>query len=84
MASVALMHGHDGMMDGWMAGSMVLWLVVGIALLGLTIAATVWLVRNMKSSPSASAARDELDMRYARGDITSEEYDERMNRIGKR
>lgn len=39
----------------------------------------------MKSSPSAgSDARDELDMRYARGDITSDEYDERMNRIGQR
>jgi uncharacterized membrane protein len=64
---------------------MVLWLLVGIALLGLVIAATAWLVRNMRSSPSStSAARDELDMLYARGDITSEEYDERMNRIGKR
>lgn len=85
MANVAMMHGHDRMMDGWMGGWMVLWLLVGIALLGLVIAATVWLVRNMKSSPSSSsAARDELDMRYARGDITSEEYDERVNRIGKR
>ena len=85
MASTAMMHGHDGMMDGWVGGWMVLWLLVGIALLGLAIAATVWLIRNMRSSPSSgSDARDELDMRYARGDITSEEYDERMNRIGKR
>jgi|GEM_PF-4419331 uncharacterized membrane protein len=39
----------------------------------------------MKSSPSAgSDARNELDVRYARDDITSDEYDERMNRIGKR
>ena len=85
MASVAMMHGHDGMMDGWMAGWMLLWLLVGIALLGLVVAATVWLVRTMKSSPSAgSDARNELDMRYARGDISSAEYDERVNRIGKR
>jgi putative membrane protein len=85
MASVAMMHGHDGMMDGWMGGWMLLWLLVGIALLGLVIAATVWLIRNMKNSPSASSdARNELDMRYARGDITSEEYDDRVNRIGKR
>lgn len=78
---MAMMHGHDGMMGGWM----VRWFLVGIALLGLVIAATVWLSRNMKSSPSAgSDARDELDMRYARGDITSDEYDERMNRIGQR
>lgn len=71
----------------WTAGWRVGWcsVLVGIALLGLVIAATVWLVRDMRSSPSAdSAARDELDMRFARGDITSEEYDERMNRIGKR
>lgn len=75
------MHGHDGMIGEWMMR----WFLVGIALLGLVIAATVWLSRNTKSSPSAgSDARNELDVRDARGDIASDECDERINRIGKR
>lgn len=85
MNSVGMMHEHDGMMDGWMAGWMLVWLVVAIAAVGLIVAATVWLIRNMKDSSSVSSgARHELDMRYARGEITSEEYDERIHRIGQR
>lgn len=85
MDSVAMMHGHDGMMDGWMWAWMLVGLLVGIALLGLVVAATVWLVRNMKDARTVgSDARNELDMRYARGEISSEEYDERLQRIGRR
>lgn len=83
MDSVGMMHGHDGMMDGWMGAWMLVWALVGVAVLGLVVVATVWLVRNMAPSRSPSVeARRELDLRYARGEIDSQDYDERLQRIG--
>lgn len=82
---IAMMHGdHDGMggMDGWMGGWMLAWLLVGLAFFALAVAATVWLVRNMSGPSNTNDALRELDMRYARGELTSEEYDERRQRIG--
>ena len=83
MALIAMMHSgdHDGMAN-WMAGWMLLWGLVGLALLGLVVAATVWVVRNLTNSHDANAAQQELQMRYARGELSSEEYDERRQRIG--
>lgn len=72
-----MMHGSDSGMSGWMSGWMVIWLFVGLAVLALAVAATVWLVRNM----SSGTPRRELDLRYARGDITSDEYQERRQRL---
>lgn len=85
MLEIAMMHGdHDGMgdMDGWMASWMFVWLLVGVALFALVVAGTIWLFRNMTGSGRTNDARRELDMRYARGELTSEEYDERRDRIG--
>lgn len=84
MLEIAMMHGdHDGMgdMDGWMAGWMLVWLLVGIAVFALVVAGTIWLVRNMTGPKRTDDALRELDMRYARGELTSEEYDERRQRI---
>jgi putative membrane protein len=53
-------------MDG---GWMLLWTVVGLAVLVLIIVGTVWLVRNM-SGGSHVDARRELDLRCARGQMT--------------
>ena len=80
---------HDGMwedmgdMGGWMVGGMILWLLIGLAVIALAIAATVWLVRNMNSRPDDDALR-ELDRRYARGEISAEEHDERRQRLHRR
>lgn len=85
MLDITMMHGdHGGMggMDGCMGGWMLAWLLVGLALFALAVAATVWLVRNMSSPGNTNEALRELDMRYARGELTSEEYDERRQRIG--
>ena len=90
MTLLAMMHDygnqgdHDGMwesMGGWMAGGMILWLVIGLALIALAIAATVWLVRNMNTGHHDDDALRELDLRYARGEISTEEHDERRQRL---
>lgn len=77
---------HDGMwedMGGWMVGGMILWLLIGLAVLALAVAATVWLVRNMNSRSNDDALR-ELDRRYAGGEISAEEHDERRQRLRRR
>jgi putative membrane protein len=74
----------DGMMGGvgWLW--MLLWGLFSIALLGLVVLALVWLARSVGSGsgqsspgrePSAGGtAREALDLRYARGEISREEY----------
>ncbi|GEM_PF-1749703 len=80
---------RDGMMwNGAGAGFMVVWMVFGLLLIVLLVVGIVWLVRQVSSNggrpsdhqpPSASgsgsgSAREELDRRYARGEISREEY----------
>lgn len=80
---------HDGMwegmgdMSGWMVGGMIFWLLFGLALIALAIAATMWLVRSMNGRHNDDAVR-ELDRRYARGEISTEEHDERRQRLRSR
>lgn len=76
---LAMMHGRGGGMSGWMSGWFLIWLLVGLAVLALAMAATVWLVRNM--SKGGANPRRELDLRYARGELTSDEYQERRERL---
>lgn len=80
MELVGMMHGSDGM-SGWMGGWMVLWMLVGLAVLVLTVVGTLWLVRNMNRTGSVADARRELDLRFARGHMTAEEYDACRDRI---
>ena len=69
------MMGPGGCMGG-MGG----WLLLGglllIALLVLVIVGTIWLVRNMRGSPRSGqgSAVDELERRYALGEIDREEF----------
>lgn len=79
------MWGFDGGWGWWWAIAMILlWVVV--------IAAIVWLVRSLAgrddrsdrgrdSAPGESRARAILDERYARGDISTEEYRERREAL---
>jgi putative membrane protein len=77
----------DMMWNGAPGVFMLVWLVFGLLLIALLVAGIVWLVRSIAaddSSRSASpgsgwgstpgSAREELDRRYARGEITREEY----------
>ena len=74
------------MMDGMMGGVMVLWVLFLLALIGLAVAAVVWLVRSMRRPPpgadgsrSDSGARAELDRRYASGELSREDYLQRRD-----
>lgn len=74
----------DGMPAfGWLW--VTLWLVFAIGLLVLVVLAIIWLARNMGSgnqrpsgkstdSSGPASAMEALDMRYARGEISREEY----------
>ena len=64
---------HDWMMNGW--GSMggfgfIFWLVI----LALIIAGVVWFVRSQPIGQRRSMGLDMLEERYARGEITRDEY----------
>lgn len=83
MELLGMMHGDD-MMNGWMGGWMLLWGLVGLAALVFVIVGTTWLVRNMDRIGPVENARRELDLRYARGEMTAEEYDECRERIQSR
>jgi putative membrane protein len=80
------MHGHmmdGGMMDGGMMGGgafMWFWAIFALLVLALLVVGVVWLVRTLAGpSPAGtpSTARQELDLRYARGELTREEYQQR-------
>ena len=97
MSLLAMMHDnsnqgdHDGMMwedmgdmSGWMIGGMIFWLLFGLALIALAVAATMWLVRSMNGRHNDDDAVRELDRRYARGEISTEEHDERRQHLRSR
>ena len=71
---------HDGgmmdMMGGMMAGWMVLWALVGLALLVLAVLAAIWLARRLTPgrTDEGSGAEEVLRRRYAAGEIDREEY----------
>ncbi len=75
-----MMNGDD-MLSGWMGGWMLLWTLIGFAVLVLVIVGTIWLVRNMDRGRLAENARQELDLRFARGQMTAEEYDQSRERL---
>lgn len=62
------------------------WLIMPLFWIGL-ILLTVWLVRSIlpggDSKPSSLSAREILDTRYARGEVTRKEYEQIKKDIGK-
>jgi putative membrane protein len=79
-----MMGGSGGMgdMPGWMVAFMgvagVIWLLVGIAVVVLIVVAAVWLAsrlrRDVATGGRISTAIDELDHRYARGELDRDTY----------
>jgi len=74
-------------MGGWGGGWMWLW---GVAMMVLFVVLIVWLIRASIGQPAAPAARgrDPMDNarqilaeRYARGELSSEEYRERVGEL---
>ena len=74
-----------GHMDGWGGGWMWLWGTLMMFSWVAIIAGAVWLItRNRDTSGgqvSGSRARDILDERYARGELTTDEYRERVDQL---
>lgn len=67
-----------GMLGGAM---MLLWLVFALVLLAFAVTALIWLVRQMQGRSGAGdapdaqlSAREELDRRYAAGELGREDY----------
>ena len=71
-------------MDGWGAGWRWLW---GVAMMALFVVLLVWLVRAASGKPApppshpSDRAREILAERYARGELTTEEYRERAEQL---
>lgn len=62
-----------------------LWAVFMLALIVLAVVGVVWLVRALgERSPGRSSALEELDVRYARGEIEREEYLQRRADLERR
>lgn len=77
--------GGDGHMDGWDGGWIWLWGTLIVLSCIAIIAGAVWLIsRGRDSNPTGatvSRARDILGERYARGELTTEEYRERVDQL---
>ncbi len=79
------------MMDHWgvMAVWMLLWGLLGLALIALAVVAVVWAVRGSDLRPGrwpahfgSDRALEELRRRYAAGEIEEEEYQRRLRVLG--
>lgn len=74
-----------GHMRGWGGGWMWLWGTLMMFSWVAIIAAAIWFVtraRDRTSSPGGGRAREILDERYARGELTTDEYRERLDHLG--
>ena len=76
-----MMDGHRG--NGMMDGGGWIMMIFGVFLLLLTVAAILWAFRATRPHPTdtdravgstSGSARDVLDVRLARGEVTPEEY----------
>lgn len=84
--------GADGGMMGMMGGGMMIsGILLTLALLALAVlgswALIVWLRNNRPATGTSaqggrSRAREVLDERYARGELTTEEYRDRLEVLG--
>jgi putative membrane protein len=69
-----------GAMGGFMWVAMLIWTVLGIALVVLVIVGVVWLVRQLsrdgqgRRRPAARTAIEDLELRYARGEVDRETF----------
>lgn len=76
------------MMDGigGMGAMMLLWVLIGLAVLVLIILAIVWLVRHLLTGagPQSDRAEQELRRRYAAGEIDADEFQRRRNDLNER
>lgn len=68
----------------WMGAWMILWALLGLALLTLAVLGIAWLVRSLSESGHgdvADSAEQELRRRYAAGELTRDEYQRRLTEL---
>lgn len=70
-----------GHMDGWGGGWMWLWGSLMMLSWVAIIAAAVWFLGRSRDRAGPGRAREILDERYARGELTTEEYRERVDQL---
>ena len=68
-------------MSGWGGGWMWLWGTLMMLTWVALIAAAVWFVARSLTGQRPNRAGDILDERYARGELTTEEYRERVDQL---
>ncbi len=68
-------------MDGWGGGWMWLWGTLMMLSWVVIIAAAVWFIMRSRTDSRSSRAREILEERYARGEISTEEYRERLRTL---
>lgn len=74
-----------GHMRGWGGGWMWLWGTLMMFSWVAIIAAAIWFVTragDRTAPPGGGRAREILDERYARGELTTDEYRERVDHLG--
>jgi uncharacterized membrane protein len=72
-----MMYGWDATgMGGW-------WMIAGMGILALAVLGSVWLIvrRPGSGGPSRSAAMEILRERFARGELSGEQFDEAKRRL---
>jgi putative membrane protein len=70
-----------GHMSGWGGGWMWLWGTLMMLTWVALIAAAVWLVARSLGGSHPNRARDILEERYARGELSTEEYREHLDQL---
>jgi putative membrane protein len=68
-------------MSGWGGGWMWLWGTLMMLTWVALIAAAVWFLARSLGSGRGGRAREILEERYARGELTTEEYRERLDQL---
>jgi len=77
-----MMFGYWDMMDGWSAGGF--WVPVAMVLIALIVVVVVWIIArsNRVTNANGSTAIDILGQRFARGEITKDEYEAEKLTLG--
>jgi putative membrane protein len=71
------------MMDGW-SGAAGFWMLAGVLVIAVVVLIGVWLIvrSNREARSSSPAALDILRERYARGEITKDEFEAARRTLG--
>lgn len=71
-----MMHGYDIGPQDWL-----LMLTMMAIMTALTVLAVIAIVRSVRGGRTSTSAQAVLDERYARGELSSEEYEERKRQL---